>query len=91
MVHKAQAANEIQPVEETDNVPVNDAMPSQPDESNVVENKENQSSDVITNQETAAVPVNELVAPSVSDPKPEEAAQDSTCKKGTIRSLKFST
>lgn len=90
LVRKTQAANEIQQVEETNNVPVNDAMPSQqPNESNVVENKEDENSGVITSQEAASVSVNELVAPSVSDPKLEETAQDSTCKKGTIKSLKF--
>lgn len=81
---KAQAASEIETVEETDNVPVSDAIPSQePDMSNVVENKE-QNSGVISNQETGITQINESV-PSVSNSKSEEAAKDSTCKKGALR------
>lgn len=89
MVRKAQAASEIQSVEETDNVPANDAMPfQQPGASNAMENREDQNSGVI-NQEIGVTPINEPVAPSVSDPKLEEAAKDSTCRKGALRSLKI--
>lgn len=85
MARKAQAASEIQPVEETDNVPVSDAMPSQePDASNVVENIK-QNSGVVMNQETGITLINESVVPSESDPTSEEAAKDVTCKKGTLK------
>ncbi|XP_071576589.1 uncharacterized protein Gle1 isoform X1 [Temnothorax nylanderi] len=83
LARKAQAANEIQPVEETDNVPVNDAMPpQQPDGSSAVENKEDQNSGAVTNQEIEATPINEPVAPAVYDHTLEEAAKESACKKG---------
>lgn len=82
LARKAQAASLIQPVEETDNVPVINAMPyQQPDESNVVENKEDDISNVITNQEVVTS-VNEVVAPSVSDPQLEETTKNPACKKG---------
>ncbi|KYQ60193.1 Nucleoporin GLE1, partial [Trachymyrmex zeteki] len=81
LARKAQAASLIQPVEETDNVPVINAMPyQQPDESNVVENKEDDISNVITNQEVVTS-VNEVVAPSVSDPQLEETTKNPACKK----------
>jgi len=80
-----QATNEIQPVQETDNVLVNGAISSQQsDENNAVENKEDQNSSVITNQEVVTS-VNEPVAP-VSDPKLEEATKDSAYKKGVLGS-----
>lgn len=86
LAHKAQAASEVQPVEETDSAPVlSDAIPSQElDASNAVENKI-QNSGIVMNQETGVVLINESVAPSESDPKSEEAAKDVTCKKGTLR------
>jgi len=86
LVYKAhlQATNEIQPVEETDNVLVNGAISSQQsDENNAVENKEDQNSSVITNQEVVTS-ANEPVAPSISDPKLEEATKDSVYKKGVL-------
>ncbi|KAL0102252.1 hypothetical protein PUN28_018650 [Cardiocondyla obscurior] len=82
---KAQAVNEIQSVEDTDNVPVCDTLPSQqPDVSNAVENKEDQHCSVITNQEIEPTPVNKPVTPPISipDPKLEDAAKNSKCKKG---------
>ena len=87
LARKAQAANLIQSVEETNNVPVNNVIPcQQPDENNVVENKEDDSSNVITNaitnQEAVVTSVNEVVAPSVSDPQLEETTKNSACKKG---------
>ncbi|XP_012062101.1 PREDICTED: DNA ligase 1-like [Atta cephalotes] len=83
LARKAQAANLIQSVEETDNIPVSNAiLCQQPDESNVVENKEDDSSNVITNQEAIVTSVNEVVAPSVSDPQLEETTKNSACKKG---------
>ncbi|KYM76071.1 Nucleoporin GLE1 [Atta colombica] len=82
LARKAQAANLIQSVEETDNIPVSNAiLCQQPDESNVVENKEDDSSNVITNQEAIVTSVNEVVAPSVSDPQLEETTKNSACKK----------
>ncbi|XP_011862212.1 PREDICTED: nucleoporin GLE1 [Vollenhovia emeryi] len=82
LARKAQAASQVQPVEETDSVPVSDVMPpQQPDESNAVENTEDQSSSVITNQE-AAIPINESVVPSTSDYRSEEATNDFTCRRG---------
>jgi len=81
-----QATNDVQPVEETNNVLVNGAISSQQsDENNAVENKEDQNSSVITNQEVVTS-VNESVAPSVSDPKPEEVTKDSAYKKGMLGS-----
>lgn len=87
MARKAQAANEIQPVEKTDNVPVSDAVPfQQPNTSNAVENKEDQSSSV-TNQEIGTTPINEPIAPSVSDSKLEEVVKDSA-QTGAISKMK---
>ena len=81
LARKAQAANLIQSVEETDNIPVSNAiLCQQPDESNVVENKEDDSN--VTNQEAIVTSVNEVVAPSVSDPQLEETTKNSACKKG---------
>ncbi|XP_011697217.1 PREDICTED: nucleoporin GLE1 [Wasmannia auropunctata] len=86
LTRKAQVASEVQPVEETDNVPVGDVIPSQqPDENNTVENRQDQNSGVISNsrnsdQEILVVPVNESVAPSISNAKPEDTAEDSACK-----------
>ncbi|XP_012521807.1 nucleoporin Gle1 [Monomorium pharaonis] len=82
---KTQVASEVQKVEETDNVSISYAMPSQQlNESNAVENKDDQSSGVITNQEIAVASVNESITPSISESRSEEAAKDSACKKGNL-------
>ncbi|KMQ90590.1 nucleoporin gle1 [Lasius niger] len=84
LARKAQVASEIQSVVESENIPADNVMPSQqPGENNAAENNESkdQSSNVITNQETAAAPVN---APSVSVPKPNETAADSECKERNL-------
>lgn len=85
LARKVQAASEIQPVEETDNVPVSDAMPSQEsDASNAVENLQ-QNFGIVVNQETGVTLINESGALSESEPKLEEAAKDVTCKRGTLK------
>ncbi|XP_072746236.1 uncharacterized protein Gle1 isoform X2 [Anoplolepis gracilipes] len=73
---RAQAASEIQPVVESENIPTGNTMPSQhPGESSAVENNESKNQSV--NQEAIAVTVNTQVTPSASAPKPEETVADS--------------
>ncbi|XP_011647918.1 nucleoporin GLE1 isoform X2 [Pogonomyrmex barbatus] len=77
LVRKAQAANEVQPVEEPNSVPISNIIPPQQSDESNVEKKGDQNSDITTNQETAVTLVN---TPPVSDPKPEEEVKDSTRK-----------
>ncbi|KAL6426770.1 hypothetical protein ACFW04_009244 [Cataglyphis niger] len=85
LARKAQAANEIQPVVESENIP-SDAVSSQyPGESNAIENNDSkiQNSSIIMNQEAAVASVNTPVTPSV--PKPAETdSADSECKEGDL-------
>lgn len=85
MARKAQAASEIQPIVESENIPVGNVVSSQhPGESYAVENNDSkaQNSSVITNQEAVAVLVNAPVTPSAPVPKSEETVADSECKEG---------
>ncbi|KAM0725192.1 mRNA export factor GLE1 [Formica fusca] len=87
LARKAQAASEIQPIVESENIPVGNVVSSQhPGESYAVENNDSkaQNSSVITNQEAVAVLVNAPVTPSASVPKSEETAADSECKEGNL-------
>ncbi|EZA50527.1 Nucleoporin GLE1 [Ooceraea biroi] len=81
LARKAQAANEVQQVVATE--AVNATLPDQPDGSGAVENKEaqDQHSAVMTNQAATSV-INVPVAPCTSEPKSEEATQNSKCKTG---------
>lgn len=89
MARKAQAANEVQSVVESENIVAGDTVPSQHlGKNKAEENNENkdQNSSVITNQEVAATTINEPVT-SVSVPKSEEITADSKCKEGMLKSI----
>lgn len=91
LARKAQAANEIQPVVESENIP-SDAVSSQyPGESNAIENNDSkiQNCSIIMNQEAAAASVNTPVTPSVPIPAETDSA-DSECKEGMLKSIQFS-
>lgn len=90
LARKAQAANEIQPVVESENI-ASDAVSSQhPGESNAVENNDSKIQNSSMNQEAAAASVNAPVTPSASVPKPAETVTDSECKEGMLKSTQFS-
>lgn len=88
LARKAQVASEVQSVVESENIPADNVPSQQSGESNAAENNESkdQSSNVITNQETIAAPVNAL---SVFVPKPKETAADSECKESMLKSTQL--
>lgn len=86
LARKAQAANEVQSVVESENVAGNTVPSQYLGKNKAEENNENkdQSSSVITNQEVTATTINEPVT-SVSVPKSEEVTANSEYKEGMLK------